>query len=89
MLYRILTEDKGKKYDKFIVGIVLTRFEGFNISRKTGYYKGQQEKSLVIEIDTLRDDNRQGILSIARAIKDYLKQECILIQAIDSDSRLV
>jgi hypothetical protein len=87
MIYRIITEDKG--LDGFIAALVLRHFEGFSISKQVGYYKGKQEASLVVEIDTLGEDNPIAINALAIEIRDTLAQECILVQKLLSVSRLV
>jgi hypothetical protein len=87
MIYRIVTEDKGN--DELISLLVLPHFEGFSISKQTGYYKGHKEASLVIEIDTLADDNAIGVYRLAESIKITLNQECVLVQRIQSISELV
>lgn len=87
MLYRILTEDKGN--DTEIASLVLRHYEGFNISKAIGYYKGKQEKTLIVEIETFKDSNPIGVYALAQAIRDYGKQECVLLQIFDNVSKLV
>lgn len=87
MIYRIYTEDKGNQ--EYIASIVLRRFEGFNITKATGYYKGHKENALCIELDTLNDDNRIGVFNLANDIKIAGKQESVLLQILGVKSILV
>lgn len=87
MLYRIITEDRNNQ--EYLAGLILRRFEGFNILKSTGYYKGLKENSLVIEIDTLEDDNEAGIYQLANDIKYAGKQEQVLLQIISLRSILI
>ena len=80
MIYRILTEDKGNQ--NVIANTILRRFEGFTIIKAIGYYKGLKEKTLLVEIDTLDDNNALGIIRIAEEIKKYNSQSSVLVQCI-------
>lgn len=87
MIYRIYTEDKNNQEE--LAKLVLRRFEGFNISKCTGYYKGSKENALCIEIDTLEDDNKLGVYKTAEDIKIAGHQECVLLQIVGVKSILV
>jgi hypothetical protein len=81
MLTRILTED--------ILGtenIVAELFDGFTVIHVTGYWKGQQEKSVIFEIV---DADPQTVLACVELINHINKQECCLIQNIGCDSQFV
>ena len=88
MLYRITTEDKNQ--DKALAELILAKgFAGFSIRGQQGYYKGTKENSLVIEIDVFDDGKLVEIYALVKAIKGLLKQECVLLQAIESVSTLI
>lgn len=86
MQYRIFTENKNKK---LVVDAVRRRFEGFTISEGLGYWQGSSEKTLIIDIDSLDDDNRLGVYKLAEEIKIHNKQEAVLLQIIGVKSILV
>lgn len=87
MIYRIYTEDQED--EEYLSGLVLRRFEGFTISKGTGYYKGRKQRTLCIEIDTLGDDNRAGVYQLALDIKYSGCQEAVLLQIVGIKSILV
>lgn len=81
MLTRILTED--------IIGtetIVSELFDSFTIIHATGYWKGQEEKSLIIEIV---DADPKTVLACVELINHINNQECCLIQNIGCDSSFI
>ncbi len=86
MIYRILTENKNRES---IRKEVSRHFDGFTDYVGTGVYKGTRESSLTIEIDTFDDDNYIAIQKIAIYIKKLNSQECVLVQRIKSESKLV
>ncbi len=84
MLYRIFTEDVNREQ---IIRYVSRVFDGFTIYQTTGYWKGAKEASLVIEIITKKADKR--IAMIAKSIKNYNKQQAVLVQVVKASSKLV
>jgi len=69
-LYHILTESHKSwmvDYLPAIEEIVSKRFEGFTLTRATGYYKGIKEPSVIIEIAT--DDLKEIIETIKEICK--------------------
>jgi len=88
MLYRIITEKKNKEK---IVKIVNQYFDGFTIIESIGYWQGQSENSLVIEIDSIGTDYNQiaRINNIATQIKSENNQEAVLVQIIHCNSVLI
>ena len=83
MLYRILTQDVNRDG---IVGYIGTYFDSYTVIPAIGFWHGFEEKSLIIEIDT---DNRIIVERIALWIKQTNKQEAVLVQCIDTKSKLV
>ena len=91
MLYRIYTENKNREQ---VEAIVARRFSGFTISAATGYWQGQREDSLVIEVippESLRYPELAGnnIQGIAEDIQALNQQESVLIQQVECESWLV
>lgn len=76
--YRILTEDNNRKA---IAALVSSRFGGFTMFPAIGYWKGQQENSLVIEIlaDSL-PEVEEAVRGIVTAIKRVNSQESVLLE---------
>jgi hypothetical protein len=68
------------------VRVVSRKFEGFTLVPVTGYWKGQEERALAIEIDT---DRTADAYEVAREIKEMNGQEAILLQRFSPDSRLL
>lgn len=85
MTYRILTENKNKTQ---IAEIVSRRFEGFTLLDGQGYWKGNSEGSLVVEIDCDKKKEKD-IRFIAQRIKLANKQEAVLVQKIKSESVII
>lgn len=80
MLYRILTEQKNLPN---VIKIVSEHFDGFTLIKGKGYWQRVAENSLIIEIDAcnkLIDVIRQT----AEEIRDYNKQQCVMVQCIES-----
>lgn len=80
MLYRIFTEDKQRLAIAQIVGRF---FDGFTLIPAEGYWQGEQEQSLIIEIDTTGSTcpvNR--INAIASEINELNNQQYCMIQEI-------
>lgn len=82
MFYRLMTEDKNRKW---LIKLIGRFFDGFTIIRTLGYWQGIPEKSLIIEIDA----NGQGgypdlrIENIVDEIKSHNKQEAVLVYRMD------
>ena len=80
MVYRIYTENKNKAD---VVKLVSEQFEGFTVIEAEGYWRGQPEASLIIEIvgATPRLANEQDsiISALAQRIRDHNKQETVLV----------
>jgi len=68
-----------------VAGLVSLQFDGFTILKGIGYWHGQQEQCLVIEIVT--DDN-EGVRLLAKKIKDMNSQDVVMVQGISIGSWL-
>ncbi len=70
-IYRIYTEKKVG-----IEKLISFYFDGFSILNAIGYWKGQREDSIVIEIIT-NDNNK--VKALVQEIKKTNRQECVLV----------
>ena len=86
MLYRILTENKNRKY---IAKIVSDEFEGFTIYKSQGFWRGVSERSLTIEIYAKTVGIEDRVKSVCRLIKEYNKQECVLVQKLEVEAEFI
>ncbi len=87
MLYRIFTEYRN--IDK-IKRIAARNMDGFTVIPADGYWKGQEENSVIIEYvgnDTTLDRSR--VQAVAEQIKKVNHQDVVLVQAIENNSWLV
>lgn len=75
-LYRIHTE-----YNENIGDIVSQYFDGFTLVSAMGYYKGEKEHSIIIEI--MGEDNIHSLVSdVSEIIRWSNKQKEVLFYAI-------
>ena len=84
-LYRLFTENR--QYDQ-IKKLVCEYFDGCTLIKAEGIWQGKSEHSLIIEID---DQYKcwEKIERLCFAIKKLNEQDKILVQRIESDSKLV
>jgi hypothetical protein len=84
-LYRICTENMNRdEVEKLVSSYV----EGFTILEATGYWQGQRESSLVIEI--AGDSYLHRVArDIAKAIKTMNAQQAVLIQILDGELEVI
>ena len=85
ILYRLYTENKNRKW---LEQTIAERFDGFSIQEQTGYWQGQKEKNLCIEIMDNRKSAPMLIQEIVKAICGYNQQDYVLIQRIVLDGYL-
>lgn len=83
--FRIYTENKR---DGVAERLTAAHFVGFNITETTGYWQGQREDSIVIEI-IANDDEALKVEALANEIKRELQQEAVLVTATDIVGTLV
>jgi hypothetical protein len=85
-LYRICTENINR--DK-VESIVNSYVDGFTILEGTGYWKGERESSLVIEIAAEQSYMHAVVRHIARDIKAENAQQAVLVQSFEGESELI
>lgn len=87
MLYRLFTENKNYEQVKKLVG---NYFKGFTIIKAEGVWQGESEHSLIIEIElngiSIYENN---IAQLCYVLKKLNQQDKILVQQIESDSKLI
>ena len=84
MTYRIFTEDVGRRADTAV--LVSKYFDSFSLYPIQGYWKGQSENSIVIEVAGV-DEAR--VHELAQAIKTAHNQQAVLIEKHETISELV
>lgn len=85
MLYRLFTENKN--YQDIRVYLDEYFPNGYTLNAVWGFWHGHREKSLIIEIDIPKNDSK--IEHLCYAIKKLNQQDKILVQRIESDSKLI
>jgi hypothetical protein len=85
MLTRILT---GNKNYGDVKKLVRQHFASFTIINAEGCWHGRSEHTLIIEILITEPEN-QKIEKLAYAIKKLNQQNAVLVQYIESRSRLI
>ncbi len=89
MIVRIITERKNVRW---VCGLVSEFFPSFTAYKATGFWQSKREKSIVIEVDTMNTTPLlldMNIGMICKKIKGYNRQQSVLVQKIESESKLV
>ena len=89
MIIRICTERKNIKWLHSLIGEF---FDGFTVYNTTGYWRGKREKSIVFEISAVDKTHlllNANIKMIVKKICGYNRQDCILVQRIESDDQIL
>jgi len=79
-VYRIYTEDVRRRE---IIKATARQFENFTLHPTTGFYDGQAEKSIVIEIVKATDEQ---IETLARKIQELNGQKTILMMSLSGEA---
>jgi hypothetical protein len=82
-LYRIYTEDKDRD---IIYALIGAYYDGFTVLPGIGFWKGGQEKCLVIEIIGCPDD-MEDIEILCKAIRETNAQQAVMltVQEVTAD----
>lgn len=86
MLYRAMTEDINPEA---VLAIVSKYYEGFTTYKATGFWKGISENSLIIEVVSEAKNEMATFRKMATDIRDFNKQQAVLIESIANHSELV
>lgn len=87
MLYRLFTEDLNRG---LIETLAKSVYDAFTIFTGKGYWKGQAENSLVLEV--ISDDSPEEaskFRGLARRIKEANGQQAVLVQSLANHSEMV
>lgn len=87
-LFRIYTQD-GEKYRANVEDLVASEFTSFTILTGKGHWCGAVENSLIVEIISAAPDAYQRVQSIARKVRDYNKQDAVLVTRTPITSELI
>jgi hypothetical protein len=85
-LYRICTENINR--DKIEL-LLKSYVDGFTIIEGTGYWQGQREASLIVEIAGEQSYLHTVVRQVAKGIKLMNKQEAVLVQSFEGESELI
>jgi hypothetical protein len=85
ILYKILTEDLNREE---VYRMVSALFNGFTVYQASGFWKGNAELSLVIEIIAENYDRHQ-IVALCEAIKQHNRQQCVMLVKIPVEMELI
>ena len=84
--FKLYTEDKN------FIGVVLpaikARFKSFTIWEASGFWKGEDENSIVIEIIAPAIE-AEKVYAVAREIKMHNKQQAVLVTVQEVEMQLV
>ena len=72
-----------------IKGVMSEVTDGYNITHSYGYWKGVQERCLIVSFLNLSGASESLINSAAIAIKMRLKQEAVLVERCSVSFRMV
>ena len=84
--YRLYTENKNASE---VEQEVSKYFKSFNVSYPTGFWKGERENSLVIEVINDGVNTFSGLGIIATWIKIHNKQQNVLITTENIEADLI
>lgn len=73
----------GELESKKIIEIVSRYFEGFTAFEVVGYWKGNQERTLKIEVIT--EAPAPKLAEIGKELKAKLNQESVLLEIVESN----
>ena len=91
MIYRLYiganNKTKQVEYDR-AMALISSYFEGFTAYQSKGYWKGQAENSLIVEIST---DSEQGsvITKLCGELKTALQQQAIGLVVVNEGMKFI
>ena len=83
MLYRIYTEDKSN-----LANLTSNYFDGFTILKGIGYWQGEAEPCVIVEIIDSKD-KWLTVIALALDIKEANKQQAVLITQTSLDRNIL
>lgn len=85
MITRLSTEDINTKE---IHKLTSSFFDGFTSYQATGFWKGKEEKSRIIEVVS-KYSVKLKMLKLAKKIKKANKQEAVMVQVLADNNEMV
>lgn len=82
-LFRIYTSDVNRRA---VLRLAADKFESFTLHPATGFYRGQPEESLMIELVQV---NEQGVEALAHSIRELNGQKSVLVMSLHADTQNV
>lgn len=82
MLFRLYigANNTTKKVEQTkAVKVISAKFAGFTISKSSGYWQGQAEKSITVDIET---DNEKQVKELAKELCEVLQQQAVGVAQI-------
>jgi len=86
MLYRIFTEDKNRQV--LLDRIISPMFDSFTVIPCQGYWNGESENSIIIEI-SCNNSLKPKIKALCQHIRVWNGQESVLLQEVSVTSELL
>lgn len=77
----LLEQDKALK-------ILSSHYEGMNVSELIGYWKGNQEKTLLVSIVTT-SINLTEIKQVCKELNTTLEQDAVMVEILDSNTLFI
>lgn len=82
-LFRIYTSDVNRRA---VLRLAADKFESFTLHPATGFYRGQPEESLMIELVQV---NEQDVEALAQSIRQLNGQKSVLVMSLHADTQNV
>ena len=80
-LFRIYTSDKNRRA---VLRLAADKFESFTLHPATGFYRGQPEESLMIELVQVKE---QDVEALAQSIRELNGQKSVLVVSLHADTQ--
>ena len=82
-VFRIYTENVNRKE---VLQVVAKKFENFTFQPTTGYFRGQPEKSVVIEIVNA---SKKDVAQVAKRIRRINGQKSVLVLGLQASVKKI
>lgn len=82
-IFRVYTENVNRKK---VLSLAAEKFDNFTLQPTTGYFRGQPEKSVVIEIV---DARRKDVLEVAKKIRRINGQKSVLVLSLPAYAKKI
>jgi hypothetical protein len=82
-LFRIYTSDVNRRA---VLRLAADKFESFTLHPATGFYRGQPEESIMIELVQVCE---QDVEDLAQSIRELNGQKSVLVMSLHADAQNV